>query len=347
MPDTFAIHKEEMIIKYTDAKCLAIEESLDGGTIDGISGDVTSQYDEAYCTRKGLLHGLWMPCNTLVCEDKDLLEYTLHKTCGNFRFKHSKKPCFGLNAYIGKKNAKYVRPSPRISKCSTTHSEYYRSSFDSTFHPLIYKMLNQLSSQVLDFQTSADPVYDRFLYESFVNDKCLTTCSEPKKEDDCSKSCNKRKREQSKVDYGDHRKKHLSQRRFAALSILTCGNDILRGFANIGHKDNDFLYKQFHHCSLHILNAMEVKQTGNMHLKWVLCHTRRIQFNTKFSTITTCAYNIFSKLIRTKRVHAYFMCKSLGIAVSIPTKTSCYHTFDGTMGTHQTTAHTSHILSKR
>ena len=87
MPDTFAIHKEEMIIKYTDAKCLAIEESLDGGTIDGISGDVTSQYDEAYCTRKGLLHGLWMPCNTLVCEDKDLLEYTLHKTCGNFRFK--------------------------------------------------------------------------------------------------------------------------------------------------------------------------------------------------------------------------------------------------------------------
>jgi len=53
--------------------------------------------------------------------------------------------------------------------------------------------------------------------------------------------------------------------------------------------------------------------------------------------MTTCGYRIFSRHVTNKIVHAYFMYSSIGIAVSIPTEKSCYHTFDGTMGIHQTT----------
>ena len=336
--DTFAMRKEEMQIKYTGENGLAIERTFAGETNETNSDAEARRHDEAY-SRKGLLHGLWVPCDTFTCEDHDLLEYTLRKTYGNFGFTRSKTPCFGLNAYTGKKSAEYVRPSPRMSKASTTRSEYYRSSFDSTFHPLIYKLINQLSSQASQFQKNGDPVYDRFLYEAFVKYEDLTR-QESKKDGDCLESCKKRKRDETQSKPRNKNKKRLYHRRFAALSILTCGNKVLRGFANIGHKDNDFLDKQFHTCSLKILKAMryEIKQKGNAHLKRAFDHIRRkYHFQNKFSTMTTCGYRIFSRHVTNKIVHAYFMYSSIGIAVSIPTEKSCYHTFDGTMGIHQTT----------
>ena len=46
------------------------------------------------------------------------------------------------------------------------------------------------------------------------------------------------------------------QRRFAALSILTCGNEFLRGFANVGHVDADVLDNDFHHYCMSFLEDM-------------------------------------------------------------------------------------------
>ena len=55
----------------------------------------------------------------------------------------------------------------------------------------------------------------------------------------------------------------------------------------------------------------------------------------KIATYTTCGYKTFVK-DETKKVFAYFLYNSLQCGVRIPLKRSCYHTFGGNMGVHQT-----------
>ena len=50
--------------------------------------------------------------------------------------------------------------------------------------------------------------------------------------------------------------KFMFQRRFAALSILTCENKFLQGFANVGHVDADVIDNDFHHYCMSFLKEM-------------------------------------------------------------------------------------------
>ena len=164
-------------------------------------------------------------CGRVDIEDFELLKYMLKSVYGNFGFKRSKTPCIGLNTYTGKKSASYVRPTPRTSKTNATKSEYFRQQFNPMFHPLIHKLVNQLSHQAKSFQIAVDHVYDRFLSECYFHVEKNIACNS----ENPNKDLNERRDTDSK--------------RFAALSILTAGNDECSGFANMGHVDNDTLSK--------------------------------------------------------------------------------------------------------
>ena len=77
--------------------------------------------------------------------------------------------------------------------------------------------------------------------------------------------------------------------------MLTCGNKDLRGFTNIGHKDDDYLTSSsIHACYIQIKNIRdEYVSTSNIHLLEVLQYLEKRYFReNKFSTYTTCGYNL-------------------------------------------------------
>ena len=106
------------------------------------------------------MHAVWKKCPTVDIMDVATLKNLIRRTYGTFGVTRSKSDCFRVNVYVGKKNADYVRPSPRMSKLATLMSEYYRQHFNPTLHPIVYKMVNSLTTQALDFQKGVDPVYD-------------------------------------------------------------------------------------------------------------------------------------------------------------------------------------------
>ena len=64
---------------------------------------------------------------------------------------------------LGKPTAWYLRSTPMASKESRNDREYYRQSFDSTYHPVIYELIRDLEKQAESFQIAVDPIYDKFL----------------------------------------------------------------------------------------------------------------------------------------------------------------------------------------
>ena len=109
----------------------------------------------------------------------------------------------------------YVQPSPKMSCEATIKSEYYCQEFNCIFHPIIYKMINQLCQQTEYFQKYVDPIYDQFILDSIMinNPSCFENINSS--------------------DKTKNSKKYMKHRRFAPLSILTCGSNDLRGSANV------------------------------------------------------------------------------------------------------------------
>ena len=127
------------------------------------------------------------------------------------------------------------------------------------------------------------------------------------------------------------------ERRCNRLSILTAGNSQSSGFANIGHKDPDHLDAEIQESAIQVLKKINTdKSCQNMDHKRVLQHLRKIYSTcNQFHVYTTCGYKMLLK--DSKKIPlAFFYYNSLKVAVVIP-KESCYHTFDGKMGCHQTT----------
>ena len=306
--------------------------------------------------RKGFLHSLWVPCETVQIPDEKLFKSLMKKTYRDFSYSRSKSLSFGLNVYIGKKSAPYVRATPKTSKRSTTLAEYYREEFDPTFLPIVYKLLNRLSDQAQIFQSSLDPVFDKFLAECFSRDN-YEIHKPPKKRlldkiMNGSKTSEHMKNKRTDVimkTYGStiqpipRAKRFFSHRRFAALSILTSGNSKTIGFSNCGHKDNDFVDTSTLVTSFEILKELrkETHMCNNKAFHAAYEHIKkRYMYNHNFSTYTTCGYKVLhNTALESNRKHlrAYFLCNSFNIAIAIPLKTSCYHTFDATSMHHQTT----------
>ena len=205
-----------------------------------------------------------------------------------------------------------------MSQSTIPLSEYYREHFDPTHHPILYKLINQLTSQALDFQKSVDPVYNCFLLESMCQKSNMNTTTVSSK-----------------------RKRKVEQRRFAGLSIITCGNSELIGFANIGHVDNDYITMFANAMFLETLNKLEIeyKSDKNSNIGEVLLHLKNKYVHRKrFSTYTTCGYKVFHNGCAKGRryLRAYFVYNSLSVVVAIPEDSSCYHTFDASYHNHQT-----------
>ena len=130
-----------------------------------------------------------------------------------------------------------------MSESSIHKSEYYCQHFDLTLHPVLYKVVNELTSQALDFQKAVDPVYDRFLLESLYVNEEVEVSNE--------KSIKKR---------------NVCQRRFAGLSIITCGNLEIIGFANIGHVDNDYITFHANDKLLYVLHKILEEHERNVNV---------------------------------------------------------------------------------
>ena len=115
--------------------------------------------------RDGIMHGMWMPTETVDLFDEKALKYLLKSVYGKYGFQRSVSKCLGLNTYLGKRKASFVRPSPKMSQDAAMKSEYYRQEWNPTFHPIIYKLVNALTAQATRYQHLADPIYDKFLLE--------------------------------------------------------------------------------------------------------------------------------------------------------------------------------------
>ena len=78
------------------------------------------------------------------------------------------------------------------------------------------------------------------------------------------------------------KKRKVCQRRFAGLSIITCGNLDIIGFANIGHVDNDYITFHANDKLLYVLRKIleEHEMNANGNMMDVLLHLRN-KYNTK------------------------------------------------------------------
>ena len=148
----------------------------------------------------------------------------------------------------------------------------------------------------------------------------------------------KTKVEEERADFDGH-----GLRRFATISILTCGNDVCSGFANAGHEDvNDRLCPLLQGIGDYMLNHVQkyIEQCtyqDTRKLKMALKHVRRLRKNGLSSSFTTCGYKVFlNDKEKKKKAYVYFIYNSLGVAVLIPSHMGCYHTFGGFFGKHQT-----------
>jgi len=305
----FSLENEIVDVEYVENNGLILQETIPN---EKDNQDKPKFYQYTY-QQEALRHCLWMPCDIVDIPFPELFEYTLHKTYREFGFNRVSTPCFGLNAYIGKKNAEYVRPTPKMSTANTGKSEYYRSTFDSTFLPLIYKMLNELSIKCESFQISADPIYDKFLLSCF---------------------------DQLKIKTGTNNN-DLTKGRFAGLIVLTCGNSKCRGFANVTHIDSDYLNKAFQETADQLLNELQEIAGEVESLKKIHQHLSRIRsYGKGFFTYSTIGYKVLfkdSSSSQNKFVVAYFLYNSIQKAVKIPVTFSCYQMFAASMGEHQTT----------
>ena len=132
-------------------------------------------------------------------------------------------------------------------------------------------------------------------------------------------------------------------RDFAALSILTCGNSFLSGFTNMRHRDHDYITFKSCQAMVHVMKKymLHYNTTKDVCFLRILSHLKnRFMKNKRFSTYTTCGYKFYeNKNFQTKgmkRHRVYFIYNSLGVAISLNSLNSYYHTFDASFGSHQT-----------
>ena len=108
-----------------------------------------------------------------------------------------------------------------MSSESVTSFEYYQEKWNPIFQPLLYKMINGLTTQIVHFQYLAYSIYNRF--------QKLCYNYEPGMDN------NKRKRNSPSL-----------QKCFCRVSLLTAGNELVTGFANMNNSDNDQFDQLFH-----------------------------------------------------------------------------------------------------
>ena len=300
------------------------EEDLFEETINPTSQE---KYAKELWQRNGACHGVWMKTDTVEICDWNMLQFVLYHVYKDFGFSRNVTECYGLNVYTGNRDAEYIRKSPKMSKKIIKETEYYRDQFNPTFHPLVYKMINAMTLQASAFQKQLDPFYDKFLIETYHHDLCKHV-----EEVEASENADSSKR--IKVTRRVPRK---GERRSNCLSILTAGNSQTSGFANLGHEDPDHLDAEVQESAIEVLKKINSdKSCQNMDHKRVLQHLRKIYSKcNQFHVYTTCGYKMLLK--DSKKIPlAFFLYNSLKVAVVIP-RESCYHTFGGKMGCHQTT----------
>ena len=84
--------------------------------------------------------------------------------------------------------------------------------------------------------------------------------------------------------------KYVKYRRFASLSIMTCGDNDLRGYANMGHTNKCYLpSSSMDACYIQMKNIRdEYLSNSNLHLLEVLYYLKkRYDIQNKFLTYTT------------------------------------------------------------
>jgi len=190
-------------------------------------------------------------------------------------------------------------------------------------------MINGLTGQAVHFQHLADSIYDRFQMLCYNYDY-----------DENSPDKKRKRVEEEKEEENNNEKNNMSLRRFCRVSILTAGNDLISGFANMDHSDDDQFDQLFHEIAWKVLQNLQEeaceRKKGQLFKQMAIKHIMQIFWKAwVFHVYTTCGYKLFLKN-KNKKVYAYFIYNSLNEVVEIPTDRSCYHTFAGKIGRHQT-----------
>ncbi len=323
----YAVYKIQVLDVDVTDDSLTVEKdkNISVGRYSQVMDDTTKTPAE----RTGVIHGYWQFQDILEVDCWDTIHLLLRHVYGDHGFQRSSSKCFGLNTYTGKKDAGYVRPTPRMSKESTTYSEYFRQDFDPTFMPLVHDLVTKLSHCATTFQRFTDSIFDSFEKE------CRKIWA------DIILQVNDIKDTPEKTFVDDS---EFKKRRFAFLSILTAGNSKVRGFTNTVHTDKYDAWNKILLCIAESL-LQELSDQAQLQkdpiLGMAVKHIQRLStasVKNAFSSYTTCGYHLNFKSRHTKRrCLAFFLYLSLKVAVSIPLNRVCFHTFGGFMGEHLTT----------
>ena len=110
--DVYAKYKQQFSINYVTRNGISLEEchpSLNNADCQHYLHNLNyMDVNKLHLRTKGRMHAMWKRCSTFTVEDNSIFKTLFERTYGNFGFTRSKTKCFGINAYLGKKNAEYV-----------------------------------------------------------------------------------------------------------------------------------------------------------------------------------------------------------------------------------------------
>ncbi len=230
--------------------------------------------------RKGVVHGHWSFC-PVKFSDLKLLTSIINKTFGNGGLfpNRSTARCFGHNTYSGQKGAPYVAPTIRMSSAAVTLSQFWRSSTDPTYVPVIMKVLNLLGSHAVKFQHCVDSVYYGFhkvCFSHLYKDAMKVPSS----------------LQNSRGQMGHNRGE-------CELTILTCGNNLVSGFSNTHHVDKGDIWspsmQQLGKSNLDLYKEACAVNGVSEEMKNSMTHLSNLSkasVDGSFSSYTTCGYSL-------------------------------------------------------
>ena len=185
-------------------------------------------------------------------------------------------------------------------------------------------MIHKLQVQAEVFQRIVDPIYDRFLRD--VN--CIPcTQSNP------SQVIEAHTKEIVVKTF------HQKKKRYASITLLTAGKNVSSGFSNMKHRDCDYVNSRLLSQCMYVLLAYQsfFKKTIYKNEYSYLNHIRRrFLYKNQFPLYTTCGYRIFISENNEIKHFAFFIYNDFGIAISLTSNESMYHTFDAFLVEHQT-----------
>ena len=115
---------------------------------------------EAY-ERDGVTFAEWSLNNNLDIKDEDL-QHIIKTTYGDFGFGRPCSPAMGFCWFKAVNPARHVRPTPNKDQEDITKSQWHREKFNTSYIPLLYRTIDEITDSALMQRKHVDPILEKF-----------------------------------------------------------------------------------------------------------------------------------------------------------------------------------------